>query len=246
MAPEPLGAHEDAGPLRTHGTYLETQDPGQDPAAQGPVSLPARFDLSAEVREDRTVLRGALRRRWALAFVSLGLAVSLLGAGLVVGNLLLLLPGAFLLAGAIMLLRVVVSIDRWPTAIELDSLGIKFEFSPRRTPMILWRDPKFELVLRETPAEVNRAAQPPKDAPSYRLYTGQSRRASRLPRIVVSVPTDLVRAILATARARQLSIDRELEGAVGTGSERLVYRIEAPRRAPAQLPSTPFPSPAQK
>jgi len=242
MAPEPLDFHAGSGPLRPHATYFETQSAGLAAPTSPSLSLPARFDLSVEVEEDRTRLRGAIQLRWALGVGVLLLAILLLGVGGYSGSLLLLLPGGFLVAIAITLLWVIVSIDRWPRAIVVEPDGLRFEFSRRRRPILVWWDPSFELLIRETPLEVNRAARAPKDTPTYRLYTSPPRRGRRLPRVVVGVPPELVRAVLDGARAHRLAIGRDLEGDPGTGSERLVYRIRATKESRAEPPTGSFPT----
>lgn len=240
MAPEPIDSHVATGPLRTHGTYFETRDPAANPVEGPPPTLPAKFDLAREVAEDRARLRGALGVRWATGIASLALAAVFIVLALLYGSLLLFLPAALLLAAAIGLFRILLSISRWPTSVELSDQGIQFWFRRGRSPMMEWTDPKFSIEVREASTEVNQRLRPPKDGPSYRILTGQSSR-SGFPRIVVGVPLELVRALLSVARSKGLSIDRDLEGTAGSESERLVYRFQAARKKRPVVDTNPFP-----
>ena len=183
------------------------------------------FDLTREYAEYRRNMRFPVLMRMAVYLFLIALGAWSIAEALRTGRTSGIALGGFVIGFALILMVVVRGVGRGVDRLTVGPTGIQARLPPRTLVSLSWTSPAFGLRITETSAEVNRTIDPTRDRPSYRLFTGRGSGMGQGTRVLTEVPVECVRLILAQAQRHGLRVIDQVEGPIGTVSQRRVYRI---------------------
>lgn len=224
--PEPLPAF--GVPLVIEANPPIEPEPGR--LADGTPFPTRHFELTAEYLTYKKEMRFAVYFRVGVYVFLLGLGCFGVVGGLWKDNLPLLGLGVWLLIFGSVLIIFIRTINRGALGLTIGPQGIEVSLDNGKGVRLDWKNPKFGIKLIEIPVEVNRLKDPPRDAPTFRFFTGPGSGVGQSPRILTNLPQECFESILASARASGLSMSRGLEGRPGTMSERRIITVIAAAR----------------
>jgi hypothetical protein len=197
-------------------------------ATQVDLSRSTKFELGIEYQAYKRSMRFAVYFRVGAYLWFLGIALLLLVEGVLRRDGVLIGLGAGLAAVPLFGFTVLRSVNRGVTELTVGPDGLAVELDAPMSVLLRWNDPRFGLRITETPPEVNRQRDPPRDETTYRLFTGPGSGVGQPPRILTDIPVDCLNAILAFANSRGLQIVPGTSGVPGTMSARRTYRVAPP------------------
>jgi len=189
------------------------------------LAVPVRFDLAREYREYKARMRTAILMRTAMYSFLVILGGYSIAAGLLYGRVAGLVLGVIFIVFGGSLYYLLRQIDHAPNQVTVGPAGVAFEMVPARTLTLRWDDPSFGMRFIVTSAEVNRMRDPPREGPSFVLFTGRGSGVGAGPRILTEIPVECFRLLLRQGEAHGWQALEGTEGAVGTFSERRTYRF---------------------